>query len=411
MPWNAARPKVTRQATPAEFRNLDNATLLSMEQASRKAHKKAVAKAIGSAAKIILKSPMAIMSIAKTGLDAHKTFLDHDDILKEVTMRHLHPLPTETDENIYILVTGQLIAVFVGHKLGEGIAMSVAEPLVTHFGGPAIEKMTAKMTELVAEEGAETILSNLVAKLHLNPIHPPASGNQGSRAMQSPPAPTLRPIEDSHPSMKASLSVTNLATMASDAAAKGIAAATEATNLITAKLLHKPPSSVKHSPAEKEPLSALQNGLWSGFAEELEIVPIAPDADSDNAAQEQRDGDFGIHAVLVKLATGLTHLERTARGEKKEVVCVARYRMKFEFQFSEGIVGGRNVVDDLLVIGTLNASGLGFRFIEVAKEVSSAAKEVSVVYTGRLERGVLTGEWVASDSRQGIFRLQHNGLP
>ncbi|KAJ3238296.1 hypothetical protein HDU78_003595 [Chytriomyces hyalinus] len=414
-----------KPASKGDYKRFDDYTLLRMEQESRKKHKMSVAKAVGAAAKILFKSPIAVFGIAKTGFKAHQTYMDHDEILDEIKLRGLKPLEAEPQESIYVMVAGQLLAVFIGHKLGENVANSYVEPLITRFGGAAVEKMSEKLTEHIVEEASESIFSNLLSKAHLRPnsanqattnagqpaTKRPNSANSSNSHLSSRPASTRPtsaqsassevPAPDAgvgHPgTLKPSRSATSLAAlkeMATSVTAFGVSKATE----MAQKYLSKP----SVTSASLQTISPTYSGEWTGFAEELEIVPVqGTESDDDHSKQ-----DFGVHALFLKLSAGITQLERTANGQKKEVVCIARYRMRFLVQFEGSRVTGKNMVDDLAIVGQVQDAQSHFYFTEMAKE--STGQEITVYYQGGVVNDELVGEWVASDKRQGLFRLSRS---
>ncbi|KAJ3234205.1 hypothetical protein HDU81_001646 [Chytriomyces hyalinus] len=419
-----------KPASKGDYKRFDDYTLLRMEQESRKKHKMSVAKAVGAAAKVFFKSPIAVFGIAKTGFKAHQTYMDHDEILNEIKLRGLKPLEAEPQESIYIMVAGQLLAVFIGHRFGENVANSFVEPLVTRFGGAAVEKMSEKLAEHITEEASEGIFSNMFAKAHLRPNSAKQATSAGQPATQRPnsansanstnsssshldsrPASTRPASAQSassevpvtpdasvvgHPgTLKPSRSATSLAAlkeMATSVTAYGVSKATE----MAQKYLTKPSVT---SPS-LQIISPLYSGEWTGFAEELEIMPVhVTESDEDHAKQ-----DFGVHALFLKLSAGVTQMERTANGQKKEVICIARYRMRFLVQFEGSRVTGKNMVDDLAIVGQVQDAQSHFYFTEMAKE-STGGQEITVYYQGGVVNDELVGEWVASDKRQGLFRL------
>ncbi|ORY41010.1 hypothetical protein BCR33DRAFT_852469 [Rhizoclosmatium globosum] len=166
--WKRNAPKAKPISTsPTNLARIDDATLLSLEQAARKNHKKAIAKAVGSSSKFIYKSPVAAVSIARSGLAAKGTYFEHAEVLKEVQRRGLVPLAQAPDENIYVMIAGQLVAVAVGHKVGAHVAETVIEPVFTYFGGIAVEKMTEKLTEAVVENATENTFADILARANV----------------------------------------------------------------------------------------------------------------------------------------------------------------------------------------------------------------------------------------------------
>ncbi|KAJ3128448.1 hypothetical protein HK100_009169 [Physocladia obscura] len=412
-----AASKPVANTTPAGLRQMDNDTLLQLEREARKSTKQAAARTAGAASKLLYKAPIAVVSIARAGLAAHSVYVTHSNILAEVTRRGLVPLAQTPDENLIVLVAGQLVAVAVGHKLGEKVAASVVEPLVTHFGGIAVEQMTQKFTEMVVENAAENLMSDAAgggssggtainAKAVFNAVLNKAKIKiPGFNAPAAATAPTLQPPQPSvstfptnfeyvalpattspPPSMSRTKTLTNQAiSMATSAFATASSIASSALSS-SAKAAGQTVAMEKYSH---------YSGEWVGFGEELDIVVV--DAETYN-------NDIEIKSVIESLHE---QPESDDKGNKKTVTVLARYRMNFNFNFnSSQIVTGHNKMDNLAVNGVIDEPGFHVDFGEVATG-SIPTDEVQVVYRGRIGGGQLIGEWISSDGRQGLFRLKH----
>ncbi|KAJ3024520.1 UNVERIFIED_CONTAM: hypothetical protein HDU68_008035 [Siphonaria sp. JEL0065] len=425
--------------TAASLSRIDDATLLSIEREARKNHKKAIAKAVGASSKLVYKSPMAVASIAKSGLATKETYIQHSDVLKEVQRRGLTPLEQAPDENLYVMIAGQLVAVVAGKAVGDTVAHSVLEPLVTHFGGIAVEHMTAKFTEAVAEEATENTFQAILGRanikipgFNLPKKQKTTTGTTFASSSSSPstPAPTLptrsrdvlasvqqqpafivspdqsqaRPLSPkplSRPGSGTGGSTGNLSrtqtlvktgvALATTAITTGISTATQIANTLKTTGKTTSATNLDHNDGSK---TAHFNGTWIGFGEELEIV-VVDSLDPDE--------DKELAALKPKIGTP----DHDDKGGLEGVAVVARYRMKFELVFDAmgHTFVGDNVVDELKVDGVVSDNGFFVDFGETAKGVNG--EEVKVAYRGRIGGGLLIGEWISSDGRQGLFRLKH----
>ncbi|KAJ3343292.1 hypothetical protein HDU83_005727 [Entophlyctis luteolus] len=484
--WRASQPAPKKVAAPPPaaraLARLNDSELLALEHEARKSHKKAVARAVGAASKLAYKAPIAVVSIARAGLAAHQTYIEHADILAEVARRNLTPLEQTRDENLVVLVAGQLVAVAVGHKLGEQVANSFVEPLVAHFGGIALEQMTEKFTEMIVENAAENALSDAVAGdsgggagSGRRPLQPrvvfnavlnkanvkipgfnvpkgsaisvgkfsvggpaPASNNNArsnnnpappslpDRALPVPsaspsaPPPITRGVSPLPPPPNAQQSPFASQTSSRPQSASSAAISLAATAITRATTMANSASAALSSAKKQQLVIANEDanslnvgakfdhfsGDWLGFGEEIELAIVnVDDEDEETRAIEALAAKSSRTAPLANLAP-----DTDGRGHKKSVVVLARYRMHFQFSFDSGAGGlftGRNMVDDLEVNGVVDpTSGFHVDFGEVCPG-DSEEEDIRVAYRGRIGGGLLKGEWISSDGRQGLFKMKH----
>ncbi|KAJ3392877.1 hypothetical protein CcCBS67573_g02839 [Chytriomyces confervae] len=391
-------PKPLSKPTAQTLASIDDKTLLELERECRTRHKQNIAQTVGSAGRVLSKSPIAVASIARSGLATSKTFVEHDEILKEVKRRGLTPLEQLSSENLYVMVAGQLVAVAVGHKMGEKIAHGVVEPIVTRFGGIAVERMTQKFTEQVVEQVAENVLSSAAINAH-KPVDPfsatPSSSGTpsaagGGAASSTPAAGSSRP----------SISLTTAVSVANAAILMGRKTIVGVSNTVFKKSAgaESGSSSSSSSSISSNPLHIVNSvqsqhfsGQWVGIGEELEI------AVEDNFLDEN-----DIRVLKNKLAA---MPEMDDAGHTKVAQVVARYRMKFSFQFKAHEFSGENLVDNLSVNGVIDDQGANVDFAEMV--IAPDGQEVVVSYVGKISGGLMIGEWVSSDGRSGLYRLKH----
>ncbi|KAI8612603.1 hypothetical protein BC830DRAFT_1135905 [Chytriomyces sp. MP71] len=377
---------VAAKTTAPTLAAIDDKSLLELEREARVKHKRNLAQGVGSAAKLVYKSPVALMSIARTGLAASQTYVEHDTILQEVKRRGLTPLEPLPHENIYVMVAGQLVAVAVGHKMGEKVAHGVIEPMITRFGGIAVEQMTARFTEFVAENVAENVMSSAAANATI-----PVNTTQGTQGAQGGAA-----VTSASQASGINKGRTNTVVSAAFSAAnKAVELGKKTASTVNSTVFRKP-SSVNASSSSLQPSSSLQSshfsGMWVGIAEELEITF------SNDRVLDEDD----IRALKGKLNAVP---DTDGAGHTKIAEIIASYRMSFLFNFEGYEFAGKNLVDDLEVNGIIHEGGVFVDFVEVA--VSSEGEEVTVQYIGRISGGMLIGEWVSSDGRSGLYKLKH----
>ncbi|KAI9347246.1 hypothetical protein BDR26DRAFT_854818 [Obelidium mucronatum] len=432
---------------------------------------------------------MSIFSVAKSGLATKETFIQHSDVLKEVQRRGLTPLEHAPDENLYVMIAGQLVSVVLGHKMGDTVTHTVVEPLVTHFGGIAVQQLNKKFAQRNAENpganaaggeyhpGAfdinmfQDILSRANIKIpgfnaakrsktsaaatapggaastprsidpttpagvpqessahtadvglpeYSPPQNPPSSTYnefpvlspiQKSRSPTNPEPPTTAPRPQSTTSTTSSTPTSSAPTpgklsrtqtlvkstvaLASTVITTGLATATQVANTIkpgSVSNLSTAPTHTDHNNGSK---TQHFNGTWVGFGEELEIVVV-----------DQLDADEDKELASLKAKIGTPDADE--KGGLEGVCVIARYRMKFELAFdpvSGSSFTGENVVDELKVDGVVSENGFFVDFGETA--IGADGQEVKVAYRGRIGGGLLIGEWISSDGRQGLFRLKH----
>ncbi|KAI8846045.1 hypothetical protein BJ741DRAFT_586461 [Chytriomyces cf. hyalinus JEL632] len=391
-------PKPLSKPTAQTLASIDDKTLLELERECRTRHKQNIAQTVGSAGRVLSKSPIAVASIARSGLATSKTFVEHDEILKEVKRRGLTPLEQLSSENLYVMVAGQLVAVAVGHKMGEKIAHGVVEPIITRFGGIAVERMTQKFTEQVVEQVAENVLSSAAINAH-RPVDP-FSATPSSSATASAAGGATAGSAASTPaagSSRSSISLTTAVSVANAAMLMGRKTIVGVSNTVFKKSAAAETGSSSSS-GSSNPLHIVNSvqsqhfsGQWVGIGEELEI------AVEDNFLDEN-----DIRVLKNKLAA---MPEMDDAGHTKVAQVVARYRMKFSFQFRAHEFSGENMVDNLSVNGVIDDQGTNVDFAEMV--IAPDGQEVVVSYVGKISGGLMIGEWVSSDGRSGLYRLKH----
>ncbi|KAJ3029658.1 UNVERIFIED_CONTAM: hypothetical protein HDU68_011465 [Siphonaria sp. JEL0065] len=352
---------------------LDDATLLLAEKESRKTVAQAKSQIVGGTINLLLLSPMAVYSIAKSSKVSRREYWSHEELIKEIERRKLTVLPKTLDESGAALVGTQVVAVALGHALGPVVA------------GGVVGAATTGVVSTVSHFAVSKVADNAVESVTV------AATGKASEAISSKFSAGPEPVYT-----------------------------VPDTNTVTA--------------------TTHLNGTWSGFGKS-EIEQTGSDSTGENQKQTEK-GFKGLYNIatdhfshtsavlkeakssaspLKTLVSGLSNSVSTTasavvtvvtgKGEnavKEEFAVPIKYRMKFEFVVVGVKVSGKNLVDDLSVVGKCHESGTSIEWTEsIPKAEAGGDSDLTVLYQAKIRGGQMVGTWTATDGRKGTFALSH----
>ncbi|KAJ3195754.1 hypothetical protein HDU83_006678 [Entophlyctis luteolus] len=354
---------------------LDDATLLAAEKESRKTVATAKSRIVGGSINLLLLSPMAVWTIAKSSKVSHREYWSHEELLKEIQRRKLTVLPKTFDESKTALVGGQLVAITLGHTVGNIVA------------GDLVGNATSSITNAIAHTAVERTTENAVQSATVSNL-----GKISEAAAGTSHAPTVADRYSLPENMPAQ------------------AVATKHLNGVWAGFGQSEvePSESQAAPAPAKASSGVKGALQTAFDLASSHVSHTKDAIKSAAASSTPLRTLVTNiagtvsttsAALMTVVTG-----NGADAVTEEFAVPIKYRMKFTFSVNGTTVSGKNVIDGTPVSGKCHESGT---IIEWTETVNDDGEELTVSYSARVSGGKMIGIWSATDGRKGTFDLSH----
>ncbi|KAI9348121.1 hypothetical protein BDR26DRAFT_854011 [Obelidium mucronatum] len=354
---------------------LDDATLLQAEKDTRKTVAQAKSRIIGGGVNLLLLSPMAVFSIAKSHKVSKREYWSHEDLMKEIERRKLTVLPKTFDESNAALLGGQVAAIALGHTVGgmvgDAVGTSVSA-VSTYIASEATDHAVQEATITASGKVTDTIGGNSIpnpqsayslpdtSSTATNHLSGTWSGfGQSEVESNTPEPPPYKPDESPKQENIRPAGFKGLVVSAVSIAATHLSSTTNA---------------IKTAAASSTPLRTLVSGLSNSVVTTASAVVTVVTA-----------GKPGSTEVI-----------------KEDFAVPIKYRMKFEFGLTGVDVSGKNLVDGLAVTGKCHESGTVIHWSEYDKE-----SDLTVSYQAKVSGGQMNGTWNATDGRKGTFALSH----
>ncbi|KAJ3029659.1 UNVERIFIED_CONTAM: hypothetical protein HDU68_011466 [Siphonaria sp. JEL0065] len=346
---------------------LDDATLLLAEKESRKTVAQAKTRMMGGGVNLLLMSPMAVVGIAKSANVKRREYWSHEELMKEIERRRLTVLPKTFDESNTALIGGQVVAIALGQSIGGMVGDAVGSGMAHFVATETTDNIVQGATVTASGKVTDGITTPLTVSNPQGTFSLPESSETATTHLngvwtgfgQSEVAPTVESNSETTATPKRT-GIKGLVTSAIGIAASHISSTTNA---------------VKNATSSSTPLKTLVSGLSSS------VVTTA--------------------SAVVTVVTG-----KGADAIKEDFAVPIKYRMKFEFAIKGTQVSGKNLVDDLVVVGKCHESGTVIQWSETIGKYDGGM-DLTVSYQAKVGGGQMQGSWSATDGRKGTFVLSH----